>query len=397
MSADLRERLRRLGVHKGAAHLKLARPAQLPDAEFEAVHTPLGLAFVRRTVYPLDAPHGAHPLGAVCQVAPLAPTLLGVSAEDAIPLADAVFLDTETTGLGSGAGAFAFLVGFAYLEGEQLVLEQFFLRDPAEEAAMLCAIDRRLGGRRYLATFNGRTFDVPLLESRFTLARLDPPFHRLVHLDLLLPARRVWRDRFGSCSLGALEYHLLGVQRTQQDVAGSIIPHLYREYLFGGGGALNDDMRRVLYHNAQDVLSLVTLAARIGEALMRPSDGAAHLAVGQRLAQHGHAERAEQHYRQALTHADHPRLRAQALRQLARHLKQHNRHDEAFEHWRQLAELSDLEGITEAAKHLEWRVGDLHAALVLARQGMRLSHGAQRAAFAHRVARLRRKLRHSRR
>ncbi|MCS6772678.1 MAG: hypothetical protein NZ693_00995, partial [Thermoflexales bacterium] len=115
----------------------------------------------------------------------------------------------------------------------------------------------------------------------------------------------------------------------------------------------------------------------------------------QRLAQHGHADRAEQHLRQALAHADHPRLRAQALRQLARHLKQQSRHEEAFAHWQELAELGDLEGIAEAAKHLEWRVGDLHTALALARQGLRLSQGVQRAAFAHRLARLRRKLRRS--
>ncbi|MDW8054432.1 MAG: ribonuclease H-like domain-containing protein [Anaerolineae bacterium] len=397
MEADLRERLRRLGVHKGIAQLKPAR-SPLPPAHFTddltPLETPLGFAYVRSRRFPLDYAHGKHRIGDILHLPKVTLALFGTrhTSEMTLALDEALFLDIETSGL-TGAGNLAFLVGVAYTEGDQLVLEQFFLRNPAEEAALLFALAQRLSMRPALFTFNGAAFDVPLLETRFLRARLSATLSEHVHVDLLLPARRLWRRVLGACHLGALEYHVLGVQRSQLDVYSAIIPQLYREFLLFGNGVLNEDMRRVLYHNEQDVLSLVVLAGHIAETLLNPSDAPAHLALGQHHEQRGEHDRACQHYQAAAQRADRPTLKSEALRRLARQLKRRGEHDAAFHYWQQLAALDDLEGIIEAAKYLEWRKGDVAAALLLARKGLALAvTRAQRAALRQRVSRLSKKV-----
>lgn len=397
MTADLRERLRRLGVHKGIAHLKATRVVQPPSPadELTPLETPFGFAYVRRQNFAFDQLHGVHRLGEALHravPAPMLPKQVEQARFPALSLREALFLDIETSGL-NGAGALAFLVGLAYVEGEHAVVEQLFLRNPVEEAALLFVLEQRLSAHPALLTFNGVAFDVPLLQSRFLQARLSTTLSERVHVDLLTLSRRLWRRVLGECSLGALEYHVLGVRRTQQDVHSSIIPQLYREFLLFGNGVLNDDMRRVLYHNEQDVLSMIVLAGRIAEALHAPEEAIAHLAVGQHHERRGEHARAQQHYHVAAQRAEHAGVKAEALRRLARQLKRRGEHEAAAAYWRQLAELDDLEGIVELAKYLEWQRGELHTALEWAQRGLSLAiTRSQRAAWRRRVMRLRLKL-----
>ena len=162
------------------------------------------------------------------------------------------FVDTETTGLGAGAGVYAFLVGVGTFEiwpppvdaaprprplaPTHFVVRQFFMRHPGEEAALLAAVAEVVGRCRLMVTFDGRGFDLPLLRARYRQNRpLLPAPHRSVelfeedrpHLDLLLPARRLWRRRLQSCRLIHLEQQILGIQRTEEDVSGALIPQLY--------------------------------------------------------------------------------------------------------------------------------------------------------------------------
>jgi hypothetical protein len=431
MNSDVRERLRRLGVHKGADKLKSLKPSaeaevaaarasssrlngtqpQTHDAVLEPIRTALGFAYARRAEYQLAHQHGDWPLATAFAHAPdlLARMATATQRGAAIDLRDALFLDTETTGLAGGAGTFAFLVGLGYFHDGSFVIEQFFLHDPGYEAAMLCEIDKRVNGHSALVTFNGQAFDVPLLESRFIVSRIAPSFGDKVHLDLLLPARRMWRGSLDSCSLGSLEYHLLGVQREQRDVPGSVIPYLYREYLSQGGGDLNDDMQRVMYHNLHDILSMVTLVTRLAHAIAQPRGAAEHVAMARFHERAGEYITAERGYRAALEtqleigdrrltsnlrspisnpHSD-------ALRRLARMLKRQGRLAEALSYWQQLCDVDDAEALIEAAKYYEWREVDLPRALISAQSALRLSSDpAARAAINHRIERLERKLNH---
>jgi uncharacterized protein YprB with RNaseH-like and TPR domain len=411
MSADLRDRLRRLGVHKGASQLKPRAPRPFEPAPVEAprampapvapserlttvlepVQTAFGIAHVRRERYGLAHTHGDRPLGVALELGPERISRLTLRRDESVDLRNALFLDTETTGLAGGAGTLAFLVGLGYFEDEQFVIEQYFLRDPAHEAAMLAAVDKHVNARDALVTFNGRGFDVPLLETRFTLSRIAPAFGEKVHLDLLLPARRIWRHSIGSCSLGSLEYHLLQVRRDQQDIAGFLIPQLYREFLQSGADALSDDMNRVMYHNLLDILSMVTLTARLCDAIFRPRDAREHFAAGAFHERAGEAAAAEQSYKQAAATAD--TTQSDVTRRLAQLLKRQKRHTEARDQWRRLADRDDEAGLIELAKHYEWRECDITQALAYSLRARAVCNDRLRIAdIDKRIARLQRKM-----
>ena len=166
-----------------------------------------------------------------------------------------VFLDTETTGIQGGTGMVPFLVGIGYFKGDAFHTDQYFIRDFDEEPSMLLALSDILRRFNLLVTYNGMAFDVPLLETRFTMARLSSPFTNLPHLDLLPGARRLWRNGHGSCRLIALEEKIVAFLRGP-DIPGGMIPQTYFDFLKGKGVSV---MASVLKHNLHDIVSLAAL------------------------------------------------------------------------------------------------------------------------------------------
>src|SRR5271154_3896707 len=183
-----------------------------------------------------------------------------------IPPSKWCFLDTETTGLAGGSGTYAFLVGVGRITPEGVRIRQFFMRDFDEESSQLHALNEHLKEFSVLITYNGRTYDQPLLETRFRMQRQRPPFASLEHLDLLHGARRLWNLRFDSCRLVDLENQILGVER-QGDLPGELIPYVYFEYL------RRHEIFRLLpifHHNALDILTLACLTAIVPRAFQSP-------------------------------------------------------------------------------------------------------------------------------
>jgi uncharacterized protein len=183
-----------------------------------------------------------------------------------IPPSKWCFLDTETTGLAGGSGTYAFLVGVGRITPEGFRIRQFFMRDFDEEPSQLHALNEHLKDFSVLITYNGRTYDQPLLETRFRMVRQRPPFASLEHLDLLHGARRLWNLRFDSCRLVDLENQILGVER-QGDLPGELIPYVYFEYL------RRHEIFRLLpifHHNALDILTLACLTAIVPRAFQSP-------------------------------------------------------------------------------------------------------------------------------
>ena len=170
-----------------------------------------------------------------------------------------LFLDTETTGLAGGSGTYAFLVGIAWWEGGGLEIEQFFLRECSEERALLLALGERIREHPVLITFNGKSFDWPLLETRYRMSRKIPVPAPRAHIDFLHPARNLWRLRLGSVRLSELERHVLGWDRGA-DVLSGLIPQIYFDYLRGGPP---ERLVPVLNHNQMDLRGLAALASRI--------------------------------------------------------------------------------------------------------------------------------------
>ena len=229
-------------------------------------------------------------------------------------LGRAVFLDIETTGLTSGAGTLVALVGLAWLDQRQVIVRQYLLHDPAVEPVLLDDVAEHLRAARTLVSFNGKCFDQPLLLGRYLLHRRRDPFPRL-HLDLLHPARRIWRRRLRQASLLALEARVLGVVRPL-DIPGAEIPARYFDFIRGDTTA----MLPVVEHNRQDLITLVHLAQRVAHLLghdlpagIAPSD---LLGLGRLCEAVSQADLARRSYEAALTGAS-PGDRAEALYQLA--------------------------------------------------------------------------------
>ena len=413
-----------------------------------------GACYLHTQIFPLHEMRGPTTYGALLNhqpsaFAPFHPTFALHGQQS---FAQAAFLDTETTGLGGGAGVYCFMVGVGTFEclteeirptesgikgGEHgtsplspcplvplspnsppthFVLRQLFMRNPAEEGALLLALAEIIEERSLSVTFNGRTFDLPLLRSRLRQNQRSYPdlrgSGRLLeaerpHLDLLHPARRVWKRRLQSCRLINLEAMILGLERSQEDVPGHLIPTLYTDYVRSGNAQA---MQGVFYHNAEDVLTMVGLAEQLSlafrqDALAQPAPTLQRedwMALAQCYETAEQWEQAENLYQRALATLRDPQAKAEAFARLGQLFKRQNRWAEAADLWQLW--LTSLPGndptpYIELAKYCEWQTQDLEQAemwTAWALHNLRTAAAWQRppgqlTELEHRLARIQRK------
>jgi uncharacterized protein len=241
------------------------------------------------------------------------------------------------------------------------------MRDYHEEAALLHALAEDLGRFRRLVTFNGKMFDVPLLEARYRLNRQRFPLAEAPHLDLLHPARRLWKARLESCRLQSLESALLGVRR-YGDVPGEAIPQIYFDYI------RQRDPRslfRVFHHNRLDLVSLAALAILACQWVEegRAEDPRDVFSLARVLERARLYERCQAEYRRTLE-SDPGELRVPALMRLAWRAKRAGSFVEAVSLWETAAEAEEVMALRELAVHHEHRTRDLAAALVAVERGL---------------------------
>ena len=315
-----------------------------------------------------------------------------------------VFLDLETTGLSGGAGTVAFLVGCGWFERGAFRTQQFFLNGYAAERALLHLVSDLLDEAPFIVTYNGRTFDVPVMETRWQFHRIPAPLEDLPHVDMLPPARRLWRaasdgtDR--SCRLVHLETALLGYVR-EGDVSAFEIPSRYFAYVRHGDPA---PLEPVLQHNRLDLLALAAITARAQRLIRLGPDGVRDagecLALGRVYRRAGLMAQAEECFRRAAGFAEAPRtLREEALHGLALLLRRQRRFAEAARAWRDLVALGHgrsrtaREAVEALAIHHEHRDRDLAAARALALKALHSADDLRRReAVRHRLARIDRKI-----
>lgn len=357
----------------------------------EAEHGPV---FVRDEWFPLDHLHGALALGSALGAAPEALRLL-LGAETAPHPSRLAFFDIETTGLAGGTGTYVVLAGIGTYEETEagsppaFRMRQYFLADLAHEKAMLAMLAADVGRFDGLVTYNGRSFDVPFVETRMTLARLPSPYAALAHFDLLHPVRRLYKHRMPGCRLAEAERRLLKLERPD-DVPGWLIPQLYFDYLRAGRAS---PLRGVFRHNAEDVLSLVGVLASLARLLssddVGPEDA---VAVARWWERAGDLHRAAGLYRRALPWLQGEGDWSWAAGRHAALCKRLGERPEAERLWRRLWEQGDRRAGVEMAKHLEHHARDLAAAEEVTSALLIRAHGTERIALEHRQARLRRKL-----
>jgi uncharacterized protein YprB with RNaseH-like and TPR domain len=324
-----------------------------------------------------------------------------------------LFLDTETTGLAGGTGTYAFMVGIAWWDAGGLQVEQFFLRDLDEEHSLLLELSERMKQRPVLVTFNGKSFDWPLLETRYRMTRAVPVFSPKVHLDLLHPARQLWRLRLGSVRLKDLERHILGGDgrsldwSRHDDIDSSLIPQMYFDYLRGGPA---EPLVGIFRHNQMDLRGLAALAGKI-LALLDSGNGIATaehaeardpievLGLSRMMRNHGHSTRARELYETALQFGLPRPVGRLAQRELAQLAKRELDYTRAVSLWDALRQTPSpakhkespllaedvqraLESAIEAAEQLaiyyEHRAKQPRRALDLIRTAIAESHAAQR-------------------
>lgn len=283
-----------------------------------------------------------------------------------------LFLDTETTGLAGGSGTYAFLVGVAWWEGGGLEIEQFFLREQSEERALLFALRERIAERPVLVTFNGKSFDWPLLETRYRMSRkISVPTPR-AHLDFLHPARNLWRLRLGSVRLSELERHVLGWDRGA-DLLSGLIPQIYFDYLRGGPP---ERLIPVLNHNQMDLRGLAALSSRVlsllSDAESLGQDGLELFGVSRICEKRGDYTRAGNLYKKSIASILPSETDRAARRSLARLAKRNGDFELACELWRDAVGNSrhGYEAYEQLAIYYEHKTRDPEQAREIVRQAL---------------------------
>ncbi len=397
-----------------------------PDARLRAAAEALQGTVIERAggacvlverFYPSDHPHGLLRVsdagGPALSAAPELALLGGRPEPDPVSARALLFIDLETTGLAGGAGTYAFLVGCAVLERHGLRIRQLLLPGYQHERTLLAEVEALIRDTAGLVSYNGKTFDVPVLETRFQYNRLCPPFDGVGHVDMVHPARRFWRGaapagawpEADSCRLSVLERALFGVRRLG-DVPGFEIPARYFDFMRSGNAA---PLEPVLEHNRLDLISLALLTGRavrlLAGAPASCESARESLAAGRFLERAGQVDAAKRCYRDAAARAcverrpDGAQVRAEALRALALRCRRDRRHHEAADAWRGIVldrrapAAIRREALEALAIHFEHRTRDLseaqrYAQLSLAeRVGTRAMQQGR-----HRLARLNRKL-----
>ncbi len=273
MSGGLKERLGRFVTTRDRSNQETIQENHSPTVDrnlieinrwrqlgFEYQQCAHGSCLVRDVSYQTEHQHGLYKiidfLDVGCHLSRLAAT------SDVLKPENILFLDTETTGLGQGTGNVPFLIGIGWIQGHQFRVRQYMIRHPGEEFAMLGMLKSMIDNFTHLATFNGKSFDWPIIKNRYVLNRISPPSER-IHLDLLFPSRSLWQTTLPSCRLGTLEEIKLGVIRNH-DVPGSMAPALYFRYLTERDATV---LEGVFCHNEMDIVTLLTLATYLGKLL----------------------------------------------------------------------------------------------------------------------------------
>lgn len=371
--SDLRGRLDRLLEPKKIYRKREIFPIEkLVDGE--VISAPEGETFQTKGYFPSDFRYGEMTLGEILNI-PTYPAHLLLKDErlKELDLRKALFLDTETTGLAGGTGTFAFMVGLGFFQGDGFLVYQLFMRDYSEERASLSILKELLESFQFLVTFNGRHYDIPLLETRFILSRMATKIKEMPNFDLLYPSRKIWKGAYENCRLITLESKLLGMER-EDDVPSEWIPSLYFDYIQTGDAR---KIHRVFYHNQMDILSMVALAGRIhliyhDPQSAQPRKGVEHFSLGRLFWDHGQREKAIHCFEVALKRCN-DELAWEVMRWLSMAFKKTGQGEKARSLWEEMVTWpykKDVFPFIELAKYHEHRLKDFEKAITYVDQAL---------------------------
>ena len=380
-------------------------PARIPEPRRSAVpldtiitgeeaRTPSGNFFLSQSTLNAEDDHGhCRICDLACPSMKAAALLTGHQVLKDISIAGGLFLDTETTGLAGGTGTFPFLIGLGWFEADSFITCQLFARDFSEERAMLGYLGELASTKDFLVTFNGKTFDLNLLSTRFILNRCQDTLSTLPHIDLLHPSRRMFSHRLENARLATIETYVLGVRRND-DVPGFEIPQRYFDWLQQRDGRLLED---VFKHNKLDIVSMASLLKYLTD-LVEGSEEMSHghhgdlLKLAGLIHERGDLEKAGR-ILEALTTSHQPEVAMSARRFLSLIHKKAHRWDEAVTLWQYLLASNpyDVFAAEELAKFYEHHARETAKALQIVKALLDKAphlNDAERVAMEHRLQRL---------
>jgi uncharacterized protein YprB with RNaseH-like and TPR domain len=365
---SLSDRLKALGFIPAA---KMEKPNKSHLLDFDTtlesneVFNQLGTTHLVEKQYPLDYQHGMVNFQLTSQIGSLS-TAARVQTTEGTDLSGLLFLDTETTGLSGGTGTLAFLVGLGYFTPSGFHLNQYILKEPDEEMAMLLEIINLCSRFSGIVTYNGKGFDIPLLRTRLVMNHLPNPFEQMAHFDLLHLARRIWKNRLQSRSLQDLEQEILNIPRSDGEVPGWMIPQIYFDYLRTGN---SNPLKGVIYHNGMDILSLAALFLHLSSSFeniqevnrFNPVD---YFSLGQLYYDLGFTEIAERIFITCESQNQLPvHLKLIVFQRLGELNKVHQDYETALIFWQKATTFEDISSAVEIAKYYEHAVQDYPSAL----------------------------------
>ena len=340
------------------------------------ISTPFGESFIWENYFPQDYRCGEVELFQIFQSS--AKTICSLARDDRLKEIDihkTVFLDTETTGLAGGAGTYIFLVGVGYFEGDQFCVRQYFMRDFNEERALLSAVNEFLSNFEAIVSYNGKTFDFPLIQSRFIMSGMKLNLENPGHFDLLYPARRLWKRRLENCSLSTVERDILGVIR-ENDVPGYLVPEIYFRYLKTKDARA---LKQVFEHNLQDILSLVALVSRmcflVEDPLNNTEYGMDIFSIGKMFDEEKRYEQSTHYYAEALKHNLAEEEALEILRLSSFSYKRQGKWEEAEKIWKEIIERSRefiYYPYEELAKYYEHHLKDYQKAETIIEEALNI-------------------------
>ncbi|MGB9668999.1 MAG: ribonuclease H-like domain-containing protein [Anaerolineales bacterium] len=275
--------------------------------------------------------------------------------QETICFSDFLVLDIETTGMMGWGNVYPFLIGLGRISDANVIIQQFLLTQPSQEIAQLLEIEAQLAKGKGLVTYNGKSFDIPIITNRYRYYRTNPPFSEHIHLDLLHLTRRIWRDRLPNRALRNIEAEILDIQRAEDDIPGWLIPQIYSEFLQKNDPQL---LLPILYHNQMDVYSLTRLFVNLNNIMENPEligfdFDEDQFALAKFYENQGYYDRAIIQYQDCIQKLQNQSLLQSILENLALLYKKLKDYPKALPLWEKAAELGSISAHVELAKYYE--------------------------------------------
>lgn len=374
--SSLKDRLRKMGVKPSEVLKEIKPKLNFPiekAVDGKIVKNSSGEFFLVERLFPIGFQHGNAKLEIKSSLEMIS-EWAGDEYISKAKIEEFCFVDTETTGLAGGSGTLAFMVGIGKFENGKFKLAQFFLNDPGDEVAMLFAIEEFIAPCKIIVSFNGKAFDVPLLNARYITNGQPSPFKGLAQLDILHLARRMWKTRLPSRTLNYLENEILELVRTGEDTPGWMIPSLYNDYLLTGDSR---PIAGVFYHNEIDILSLAVLTEVLAEMISKPLKSKdTHVldlvGVGKLHEDLGYLFEASQIFEHCLEQEMPDGIKHATVKRLSYIYRRLGQTPEALSLWWQAAADREVYAHEELAKYYEHKAHDLEEASKWTKAGIAL-------------------------